>query len=71
MSNLKDRRKAMGLSQSDLAYLAEIKVRLIQDYEQGHRNINGAAGLTLYKIAQALHCNMEDLLELEQKEVDI
>ena len=61
----------MGLSQSDLAYLAEIKVRLIQDYEQGHRNINGAAGLTLYKIAQALHCNMEDLLELEQKEVDI
>lgn len=71
MSNLKDRRKAMGLSQSDLAYLAEIKVRLIQDYEQGHRNINGSAGLTLYKIAQALHCNMEDLLELDQKEVDI
>ena len=71
MSNLKERRKAAGLSQSELAYLAEIKVRLIQDYEQGHRSINGAAGLTLYKLAQVLHCRMEDLLELDQKEVDI
>lgn len=67
MSKLKDIRKAQGLSQSELAYLADVNTRLIQDYEQGHRSINGAAGLTLYKIAQALHCRMEDLLELDQK----
>ncbi len=70
MSRLKDRRKAYGLSQSELAYLADINVRLIQDYEQGHRDINGAAGIRLYRLAQALHCSIEDLLELDQMDVD-
>lgn len=63
MSNLKNIRKARNLSQSQLADLAGINVRKIQDYEQGHRDINKASGDTLYQLAKVLNCTMEDLLE--------
>ena len=61
--NLRDKRKAAGLSQSELAYLAEVNVRLIQDYEQGHKPINRAAAETVYRLSKVLHCQMEDLIE--------
>ena len=35
-------RKAAGLSQSQLADLAGIKVQVLQQYERGARDINGA-----------------------------
>lgn len=63
MSNLKNIRKARNLSQSQLADLAGINVRKIQDYEQEHRDINKASGDTLYQLAKVLNCTMEDLLE--------
>lgn len=64
MNNLKRIRKELGLTQSQLAKKAEISIRTIQEYEQERLDINGASGITLYKIAKALDCNMEDLLEL-------
>ena len=70
MSKLKELRTAQGLTQGELAYLADVNVRLIQDYEQGRKKINGAAGIRLYKLARALHCSIEDLLELDQMDVD-
>lgn len=54
-----------NLSQKELAAAAGVSVRLIQDYEQGHRYINNARALLVYKIASALDCNVSDLLELE------
>ena len=38
-------RKAAGLSQSQLADLAGIKVQVLQQYERGARDINGAKEL--------------------------
>lgn len=70
MSKLKELRKAQGLTQKDLAYLTGVNQRLIQDYEQGRKNINGAAGARLYRLAKALLCNIEDLLELDQIDID-
>ena len=70
MSKLQELRKSQGLTQKDLAYLSEVNQRLIQDYEQGHKNINGASGIRLYKLSKALHCSIEDLLELDQMDVD-
>lgn len=64
MSKLKELRTAQGLSQSKLAATSGVNVRLIQDYEQGHKDINGARAITLYQLAKALNCKMEDLLEL-------
>lgn len=63
MSNLKDIRLKMGISQSELSDASGVNLRMIQNYEQGAKDINKAQGITLYKIAQILKCNIEDLLE--------
>ena len=63
MSNLKTLRIERGYSQSKLADLSGVNVRMIQYYEQGVNDINLAQGSTLYKLAQALECTMEELLE--------
>ena len=63
MSELKRIRQAAGLSQSKLADLSQVSVRLIQDYEQGHKSINRAASETVYKLSRALGRQMEDLIE--------
>ena len=65
MNNLQRIRKECGMSQGQLAEAAGISVRTLQSYEQGHRDINGMAGLTLYKLANTLGVDMKDLLELE------
>ena len=40
-------------------------LRQIQLFEQGHRDINKTAAITLHKLAKAMCCRMEDLLEPE------
>jgi len=64
MTNLKRIRKASDLSQTKLAELSGVNIRMIQHYEQGVKDINAAAALTVYKLAQALACTVEDLLEI-------
>ena len=64
MSKLQDIRKANNLSQSKLADKSEVNLRMIQKYENGEKGINKAQAITLYKLAQALDCTIEDLLEL-------
>lgn len=65
MSNLKNVRTNVGLSQSKLAEASGVSVRMIQYYEQGLKDINSAAALSVYKLAVALNCAVEDLLEIE------
>lgn len=63
MTNLKKIREATGLSQAKLAEASGVNVRMIQYYEQGAKDINAAAASTVYRLAQALNCTVEDLLE--------
>ena len=63
MTNLKKIREAVGFSQSKLAEASGVNIRMIQYYEQGVKDINAAAALTVYRLAQALDCTVEDLLE--------
>ncbi len=63
MKNLKTIRTTCGLSQSQLATKSGINIGLIQKYESGERDINKAQALTVYQLAQALECTVEDLLE--------
>lgn len=63
MSNLKNIRTQRGYSQNKLAELSEVNLRMIQHYEQGVKDINSAQAITVYNLAQALNCNIEDLLE--------
>lgn len=62
---LKIIREAAGMSQAQLAALSGVGVHMIQHYEQGFRDINGARAITIFKLAKALDCNMEDLIETE------
>ncbi|MDE6863873.1 MAG: helix-turn-helix domain-containing protein [Eubacterium sp.] len=65
MSKLQNARKAAGLSQSKLASTSGVNVRMIQHYEQGVKDINQAAAITLYQLAKSLNVSIEDLLEIE------
>lgn len=69
MYNLKNRREAAGLSQSQLAKKAGVSIRLIQTLEAesatNHRDINKAAAMTVWKLAEALDCDIIDILEPE------
>ena len=68
MKHLKRIRTEAGLSQSKLAQASGVSLRMIQAYEQGTKNINRAEGLSIYHLAQALSCTVEDLLELDTAE---
>lgn len=65
-NNLKRLRSEAGISQSQLSELSGVNLQMIQKYEQGVKDINKAQGDTLYKLAQALNCNVEDLLNIEE-----
>lgn len=62
---LQKRRIDKKLSRRKLAELTNISYRTIQDYEQGHKALSCAKGITLYKLAIALDCTIEDLIEDE------
>ena len=61
--NLKLMREKRELSQAELAQIARISKRTIQDYEQGRANVDGANIKTLAKLANALQCSITDILE--------
>ncbi len=63
-TNLKIIRTRAGLSQSELAELSGVSVRQIQLFEQGQRDINKTQALNVARIARALGCRMEELLEI-------
>ena len=60
---LKEIRESRGLTQAELAKLSDVNLRLIQAYEQGLKDINKGAVITIYKLSKALHCRIEDLIE--------
>ncbi len=55
-------RKKRGLSQSDLSKLSDVSLRSIKAYEQGKLDISKASYETLYKLAKALCCSVENLV---------
>lgn len=64
MSKLKAIRESKGLSQAKLSEISGVNIRMIQHYEQGYKDINKAQAITLYQVAKALECKIENLLEL-------
>ncbi|MDO4478022.1 MAG: helix-turn-helix transcriptional regulator [Lachnospiraceae bacterium] len=56
-------RKALGLSQSQLAAAAGVSVRSIQLYEQRKNDIHHAQYNHLQNLARVLGCRVEDLME--------
>ena len=69
MNKLKKIRVQQGLSQSLLSKKANVSLRALQAYEQGDRDLNKAQAETVYKLAQALDCTIEELIDI-QKDLD-
>ena len=65
MSNLKRLRESKGLTQAGLAEKAGVNKRMVEHYEQGFHDINKAEARTVYKLARALKCKMEDVIETQ------
>lgn len=66
MSRLKTIRESNNLTRKELSDVSGVSLRMIQYYEQGIKDINKTQAITLYKLAQVLNCNIEDLLEIEE-----
>lgn len=62
-TNLKRIRMEYGCTQAELAKKADVTLRSIQMYEQRNKDINKACVDTVYRLAKALGCTMEDLIE--------
>lgn len=61
-NNLKELRKAAGLTQAELAKKSGVNPRMIQHYEQGFKDLNKAAFETGLRIAEALGCDPRELI---------
>ena len=61
-SKLKKYREKKNYSQSDLALVSEVPLRTIRSYEQGTNDITKGQVETIYKLAKALDCKIEDLI---------
>jgi transcriptional regulator with XRE-family HTH domain len=62
-TKLKQVRSAKGITQKELADKTGVSIRTLQHYEQGSKDLTTAAAITVWKIAQALNCNIEDLID--------
>ena len=62
-TNLKRIRTAYGCTQAELAERAAVSLRSIQMYEQRNKDINKASAETVFRLAKALGCSVEDLIE--------
>jgi len=62
-TNLNHLRKTAGLSQAKLASEAGVPLRTIQMYEQREKDINKAQVNIAIKLARALGCSVEDLID--------
>ena len=64
-TRLKFYRDRLNLSQSELADISGVSLRMIQLYEQRQRDINKAQAVSLAQLSRALHCSITDLLEIQ------
>ena len=61
-SRLKFMREDKGISQVELANKSGVNLRMIQHYEQGYKDINNAKVITVLSLAEALGCDVYDII---------
>ena len=69
-TRLQIQRKISGYSQRELAEKVGVNLRTLQQYEIRAKDINRAAGSTLFSLAKVLGCRVEDLLEYDSNEIE-
>ena len=66
ISKLKLMRIQKGMKQAELSEASGIPLKCIGNYEQLRRDINHARVDIVYRLAAALGCQMEELLDIEK-----
>lgn len=66
ISKLKLIRIQKGMKQAELSEKSGIPLKCIGNYEQLRRDINHARVDIVYRLAAALGCQMEELLDIEK-----
>jgi transcriptional regulator with XRE-family HTH domain len=61
-SSLKFMREDKGMTQAELAEKSGVSLRLIQAYEQGYKDIHKGNVVTVLRIAEALDCDVYEIL---------
>ncbi len=61
-NTLQTKRKELGMSQSQLAEASGVNFRTLQDYEQGRKQLLSARVDVVYKLSEALGCDIEDII---------
>ena len=61
-SRLKWMREYKGLTQQELSDNSGVSLRSIQMFEQGNRDINKAQVITVLQLAEALECDVYDII---------
>lgn len=64
MTRLKETRIRSGMTQAAVAAAAGISLRTYQGYEQGMKDINMAAAITVMKLADVMKVNPKDIMEV-------
>ena len=62
-SRLKFIREEKGMTQAELAIRSGVNLRSIQNYEQGFKDINGARVTTVLALADALECDVYEIVQ--------
>lgn len=63
-SSLKYFRELKGMTQAELAEASGVSLRTIQAYEQGYKDINKGQLITGLKLAEALDCDIYDIINM-------
>ena len=66
--DLKSIRTFREISQKTLSELSGVNLRMIQNYEQGTKDIKKASIVTIKSLAVALDCSIDDLMEWSYEE---
>lgn len=64
VNKLSKMRKLNKITQKELSERSGVSLRSIQQYEIGAKDINKASALSVRNLANALHCEVEDLLSI-------
>ena len=68
-TKLQQIRKSRDLTQLELSVYSRVKLRTIQELEQGRKDINKAEAINVYRLAEALKVDISEILEISDEEV--
>jgi len=63
MTNLQRERKKRGFTQEELAKLSDVPVSTLRKYEQEKLDINKTTVDVVKRLAKALKCKVDDIIE--------